>query len=400
MSSREGLTDSVGFTYDAWGWRSRKIRAGVTTYELRDDSGALLCEADSTGRVLRSYVRAEGRVLGALDSSGAYTAYVTDAAGSVRLGLDGQGAVRFQQEFLPYGEISHCEGMERPSLGFLGEQQDPETGYLYLRNRYYDPELARFLTPDPLRDSGAPAYGYTFGDPLAFRDASGLAAEPRDGADPYRISFELPLIEVFGRPVDRRIGLAALRLLRIVYGDRAGEEALRGYHWARFVLPRRARSIEHTIGNVLRRGAQELMRRVNCPVCPTLARAATLMAPITAQTIQRFMVAHEVVAGARSALAMSNARGLTPSERETIRLKAGGIILSETTLDMAYLLAMDSSPAASVGAALTAPLWVEMRGDVSDLTDAALTRVVPGYGDTSILDEIFGALPALGGEEL
>jgi RHS repeat-associated protein len=32
---------------------------------------------------------------------------------------------------------------------FVGEQQDPETGLIYLRARYYEPETGRFLNRDP-----------------------------------------------------------------------------------------------------------------------------------------------------------------------------------------------------------------------------------------------------------
>ena len=34
--------------------------------------------------------------------------------------------------------------------GFQGLPRDPETGFLYVRNRYYDPEIGRFITADPM----------------------------------------------------------------------------------------------------------------------------------------------------------------------------------------------------------------------------------------------------------
>jgi len=35
---------------------------------------------------------------------------------------------------------------------YCSENYDQETGLYYLRNRYYDPELGRFITEDPAKD--------------------------------------------------------------------------------------------------------------------------------------------------------------------------------------------------------------------------------------------------------
>ncbi|MEM8994884.1 MAG: RHS repeat-associated core domain-containing protein [Acidobacteriota bacterium] len=63
-------------------------------------------------------------------------------------------------------------------FGFKGLMVDPETGFYYVRNRYYDPELGRFLTPDPLgyADS-ANVYQFALNDPANMGDPTGLYAE-------------------------------------------------------------------------------------------------------------------------------------------------------------------------------------------------------------------------------
>lgn len=58
-------------------------------------------------------------------------------------------------------------------FGYAGEYTEPN-GYIYLRNRYYDPTTANFLTPDPLRDLTKSPYAYTHGNPLQFVDPLGL----------------------------------------------------------------------------------------------------------------------------------------------------------------------------------------------------------------------------------
>ncbi|MBZ0102021.1 MAG: hypothetical protein K8I65_07660, partial [Thermoanaerobaculia bacterium] len=34
--------------------------------------------------------------------------------------------------------------------GFHGHEIDPATGLVYMRNRWYDPDMGRFVTADPL----------------------------------------------------------------------------------------------------------------------------------------------------------------------------------------------------------------------------------------------------------
>ena len=68
------------------------------------------------------------------------------------------------------------------SHGFHGRPVDPETGLIYMRNRYYDPELGRFLTADPLGYIDGPSmYGFAGNDPFNAGDPYGLALYAFDG---------------------------------------------------------------------------------------------------------------------------------------------------------------------------------------------------------------------------
>ena len=55
--------------------------------------------------------------------------------------------------------------------GFAGQYRDNETGYTYLRNRYYDPGTTQFTTPNPLAVTGSgvyesTSYSYAAGNPV------------------------------------------------------------------------------------------------------------------------------------------------------------------------------------------------------------------------------------------
>jgi RHS repeat-associated protein len=65
-----------------------------------------------------------------------------------------------------------------PEHGYLSERQDPATGLVYLRARWYDPQTGRFLTPDLAKavtdDSRSlHRYVYSSDDPLNKYDPSG-----------------------------------------------------------------------------------------------------------------------------------------------------------------------------------------------------------------------------------
>ncbi len=60
-------------------------------------------------------------------------------------------------------------------FGFKGLPRDPESGLIYVRNRYYDPEMGRWITSDPLGLVDGPGqYAFVGGDPVNFGDPMGL----------------------------------------------------------------------------------------------------------------------------------------------------------------------------------------------------------------------------------
>ena len=61
------------------------------------------------------------------------------------------------------------------NFGFHGLPHDPETGLVYVRNRYYDPELGRFISADPLGYVDGPSlYGFAGNTPYNSSDPMGL----------------------------------------------------------------------------------------------------------------------------------------------------------------------------------------------------------------------------------
>ena len=59
------------------------------------------------------------------------------------------------------------------SFGYNGEYLDRETGLIYLRARYYDPSIGRFISEDPIKD-GSNWYAFCNNNPVTFIDPSGM----------------------------------------------------------------------------------------------------------------------------------------------------------------------------------------------------------------------------------
>jgi len=70
-------------------------------------------------------------------------------------------------------------GSPRTSYGYTGRERDPLTTLLYYRARFYDPQLGRFLSEDPIGlESDIDLYAYVSNSPLNYSDPLGLQSVP------------------------------------------------------------------------------------------------------------------------------------------------------------------------------------------------------------------------------
>ncbi|RKN12515.1 DUF6531 domain-containing protein [Streptomyces radicis] len=102
---------------------------------------------------------------------------VTDLMGSPAELVDESGTVAWQSRTTLWGITAWPVGSTAHTpLRFPGQYDDPESGLHYNRHRYYDPAIARYLSPDPLGLEPSPhPFGYP-PNPLLFIDPLGLSA--------------------------------------------------------------------------------------------------------------------------------------------------------------------------------------------------------------------------------
>jgi RHS repeat-associated protein len=120
-----------------------------------------------------------------------FFAIVTDLVGTPTELVDETGDIAWRTRSTLWGTTSWgSDSTAHTPLRFPGQYDDPETGLHYNYFRYYDPESARYLTPDPLGLAPAPnpvAYvtnPHAWTDPLGLSPCKTGSAEPF-GPDPY-----------------------------------------------------------------------------------------------------------------------------------------------------------------------------------------------------------------------
>ena len=79
-----------------------------------------------------------------------------------------------ERDYYAYGKIKSETGIQT-QYAYTGREQDKDSGLMYYRARYYDAEIGRFISQDPLgRSEGPNMYVYVNNNPINFVDPSGL----------------------------------------------------------------------------------------------------------------------------------------------------------------------------------------------------------------------------------
>lgn len=164
---------SYGYRYNGLGDRLEQTVNGVAEqYSLDLAAGLTQVLADDSS----TYLYGVGRI--GQQGMGGLQYHLGDALASVRQVTDTGAGVRFARAFEPFGDPLLSAGANPTAYGFTGEWTD-DTGFVYLRSRYYAPSDGRFLSKDVwrgdlLRSMSLNRWTYVEGNPVNFTDPLGL----------------------------------------------------------------------------------------------------------------------------------------------------------------------------------------------------------------------------------
>jgi RHS repeat-associated protein len=171
----DGTTTSQ-FIYDGMGDRVATITNGIRTNYLTAGSlPQVVLEYDANGLITADYTQGLSLIRKRDGSREGF--YHTDALGSTRLITDNVGLVLDRYNYDAFGVALNQTNTFANSFQFAGEQRDG-TNLDYLRARYYDASLGRFISKDPFGGTMTNAYsqhGYQYANanPVRYTDPTG-----------------------------------------------------------------------------------------------------------------------------------------------------------------------------------------------------------------------------------
>ena len=172
VASSQGTVTTYG--YDGWGQRVRKsVNSVITRYLLHNAN--VVMEVDAYNGILAEYTYYPGadRPHG-MRRGGVQYYYAQDAEGNVRGVINTAGTVVASYDYSPQGELVGSTGSVVNPYRYKGREWDAEAGLYFMRARYYDPKVARFVSEDPIGVAGGMGlYVFGGGDPVNHSDPSG-----------------------------------------------------------------------------------------------------------------------------------------------------------------------------------------------------------------------------------
>ncbi|MFF1700489.1 DUF6531 domain-containing protein [Streptomyces sp. NPDC058252] len=238
------------YRYDPLGRRTAKQRLGADGSTVVEEvrftwDGAYLVEQESTGPDLpypivttweydglHPVAQTDRRIdsLSRQEIDSRFFAIVTDLIGTPTELIGEEGEVAWRARATLWGTTAwNRDASAYTPLRFPGQYFDPESGLHYNYQRYYDPETARYFSPDPLGLEPAPNAVVYVANPLQGCDPLGLAPRYANRPDRYAWgnSVRYKGTDHLGRPTG--ISACIRREMVIAQGSEAGKMWTKGW---------------------------------------------------------------------------------------------------------------------------------------------------------------------------
>ncbi len=192
-----GIGSNIAYEYDANGIRTKKtVNGKATEYVIEGDRviSMKLHDVDIGNAIAPTYtMNFTYDMHGTLVSVGTQDRqyfYIRDITGNILGLVDRNGNFVVRYEYDAWGNILNENVINSDIIiavhnpfKYKGYFYDEETGWYYLKSRYYDPSIGRFISPDdpsylePQSLNGLNLYAYCYNNPVMFADHNGNFAK-------------------------------------------------------------------------------------------------------------------------------------------------------------------------------------------------------------------------------
>ena len=165
------------YKYDGLGRRIEKNVNGSMTRYVYDGQDIAL-DYDGTNTFVSRYSHGDrvDQPLAVQRVGLGFFYFQSDHQGSITHLTDSTGNIANSYVYDSYGRVLTVAELVPQPFTYTGRERDIESGLYYYRARYYDPQIGRFLSEDPIGFNGGDQnlYRYVFNNPVNLIDPSGL----------------------------------------------------------------------------------------------------------------------------------------------------------------------------------------------------------------------------------
>ena len=169
------------YTYNAEDVRIRNLCANEdTTYTYNTNAKLSMLLMKTTGGVVTKYVYGKGLI--GEETGGAFKTYHFDCRGSTIAITNASGNITDTFAYDTYGKQIARTGTSKVIFGYNGRDGvvTEDNGLIYMRARYYSPEMKRFINADIVAGGISNAitlnrFAYANGNPVSFVDPFGFS---------------------------------------------------------------------------------------------------------------------------------------------------------------------------------------------------------------------------------
>ena len=195
------------YTYNAEDVRIRNLCADAdTTYTYNTNCKLSQLLTKTTNGITTKYVYGLGLI--GEEKECCFKTYHFDFRGSTVAITDEYGNITDTFKYDTYGKLVSRTGNSFVILGYNGRDGvvTDRNGLLYMRARYYSPDMRRFINADIISGEISNAvtlnrYAYANGNPVSNTDPFGLAAEERGSSKSLTNYYQAILVTDFSLPI-------------------------------------------------------------------------------------------------------------------------------------------------------------------------------------------------------